>query len=102
MTFERRFRDRDEADNTWDEPVDKSKDQVNVTLDPESRADVEAIKDALDIKSDAKAIKIGLEAGKNAIFTSFRVNTLKYLASKNRVRKSDYNKNGELKSKKSY
>lgn len=102
MTFDRTFKDRDENDNSWDEPVDKSKDQVNVTLDPQSRSNVEAIKDALDVKSDAKAIKIGLEAGKNAIFSSFSVETLKYLASKNRVRKSDYTKKGELKSKKSY
>jgi hypothetical protein len=89
LSFDRKFRDRDEGDDSFDEPVDKSKDQVNVTLDAASRARVEEIKAAWDIKSDAKAIKLALEAGRNAIFQTFSKETCLKLSDRARVRASD-------------
>lgn len=98
MAFDRKIEEKAENDYSFDEPVDKSKDQVNVTLDKDCRAWVEELKDALDMKSDARAIKVLIEAGRNAIFCSLSAETLKYVTSRGRVRKSDYKKNGELKS----
>jgi len=74
-----------------------SRDQVNVSLNAEDRAIVNEVKQALNIKSDSKVIRLLLAAGKNVIFSAFSARTWRYLSDKDRVRLSDYERLEELK-----
>ena len=75
----------------------ESRDKFSVSLAPEDRLLLDEVKAALDIKSDSVALKFTLEAGRNAIFGTFRSESWAYLIRRSRVRASDYNKQGELK-----
>lgn len=74
-----------------------TRDKITVSLGPEDRARLDALKAAWDYKSDSRALKLALEVGKNAIFALLSAETMRRLADRERVRASDYNRDGARK-----
>lgn len=91
------FESKQILDDEEQQEEKESRDKISVSLDQVSRARLEEIKAAWDIKSDSKALKLALEIGRNAIFALLSAETIRKLSDRTRVRASDYGKNGELK-----
>jgi len=84
------FKDKRPFYKTKLEEDAQTRDQVNVSLNENDRALVNEVKRLLNLKSDSKALRLCLEAGRNAIIGCFSADSWRYLSDKERVRLSDY------------
>lgn len=76
---------------TLEEDQKEKSDIVAVRLNKEERAELEEVKEDLNIKSDSKALKIsGLKIGRNVIQSTFTRPLLKYLFKKDRQKLEDF------------
>ena len=76
---------------TLDGEQKEKPDIVAVRINKEERAELEEIKEDLNINSDSKALKIsGLKIGRNVIQSTFTRPLLKYLFKKDRSKLEDF------------
>jgi len=73
-----------------EERTEEIRDRVTVSINLEERIWLEDVKTALNVHSDSKGIKLGMEAGRNAIKSLFSEKSWKFLMSNRRNRASDY------------
>ena len=79
-------------------PGDKetARDQFTIEVNSEERAQIEALKELWDFKSDSKVLKLCLENAINSHNVAWSASTWRYVLSVNRQRLSNFKKLPEL------
>jgi hypothetical protein len=81
-----------EPKKTEEERTEEKSWVISIRINDEENALIQKAKQILDIESDTKALKIMARVGLNVIQNTFSEETMRYLSSSKRERKTDYEK----------